>query len=86
MKEKVGMHVLAAVGNILVDGIIDEDTEQNGLSVASVDADILIPTSYCDELAQATGLDLCHRNNTQNYNALRIGEMYHIYSSDVVMC
>lgn len=85
MKEKVGMHVIATVGNILVDGIIVEDKEQNCLSIASVDADILIPINYCEELEQATDLDLCHRNSTQNYNALRIGKMYHISSIQLML-
>lgn len=59
MELNVGDFVLADVQNISVYGTIVNDSEQDCLSILSLDADIKIPVNYCNKVSKLTGIDRC---------------------------
>ena len=72
MLYRLGMRVTAMIGNIIALGIIVNDYEQDCLSIASVDADILIPISCCMSIIETPVGDICRMSQTQINNATRI--------------
>lgn len=72
MEYKIGSSVEVEVDNILATGIVVHDTEQNCMSAASLDADILIPLSCCNSVRVCSGIELCTRTFLHRENAYRI--------------
>lgn len=72
MKYKVGNNVVAHVGKLRIQGIVVKDKEQNCLSVRSIDADIMIPITYCNFVRPCTLIERIRRTPFERRNLCRI--------------
>jgi len=76
MKRKEKQNVKALVGNILVEGVIIYDSVRDCLSIASIDADILVPLFYCYQIRKCTRKDIKSRTPEQKVRVNLIKEKY----------
>lgn len=72
MKYRAGDNVVAHVGKLRIQGIVVEDKEQNCISVRSIDADIMIPITYCNFVRPCTLIERLRRTPYEKKNLLRI--------------